>query len=165
MEYDRFFWFENNDYVIKKNQLYMCKNNAHIKCVDDEEYFNFFYQLLNKHVQSLNGYRGYLRSLSFAVQMHTDVFKQLGFFIEHFIDDSYDIEEHYARIWNMEKSFHFYANIDKKVYDAERDEFKYSKVSKINEKKYLDRRSDKLGSLEFELKAINAFRIPIQHSK
>lgn len=65
----------------------------------------------------------------------------------------------------MEKSFHFYAKIDKKVYDAKRDEFKHSEVFEINEREYLNRRMFKLSTLEDELKTINAFRIPIQHSK
>ena len=163
MEDNRVFEFKNNRYMLDQKQLYIAKNEAFIKC-DDKEYFDFFHMILNAHViDERKSYYG--RSLSRAVEIHENLFKELGFFVEYFVDDSYDEEEYYARIWNREKSFHFYANIDRRVYDAQMRHFKHSEVSKIDEKKYLDRRSDKLSSLEYELKTINAFRVPIQHSK
>ena len=84
MKNDTFFDFENNRYMLDQNQLYIAKDDAFIKC-DDEEYFDFFHELLNTYVK--------------------------------------------------------------------------------DEKRYLDHRNFKLSMLENELKSVNAFSVPIQHSK
>ena len=97
-----------------------------MKC-SDEQCFNFFHELLNSHVEN-EAERRYGRSLSSAIRAYDYLFNELGFFTEHFTDESYHEDEWYARIWKIDKSYHFYAKIDRRVYDVKRDEFPFAKI-------------------------------------